>query len=536
MNYSFFFEKKVPQTQPIPGRESEMIQGRSGGYMFAADVWTRLRRCLIIGTAESTYYADKKELTGEFADVVKEAIALDPERVATEIWYASDGHAINNSAPIFALVLLSAAESKEAKKHFKKLFPQVIRTGSHLYEWLGYTRKIRGMGRIIREVAKEWLSQDVKSLAYQLLKYQQRYGFSSRDVLRIFKPVAPSVQHQDLFYWVTKGWTDADLGTVDVHPPELKQIWWFEYLKRNPDKGAIAVREGRLTHEMTTGVANMNKEVWRELFLGMPIGALLRNLGSLTEIGVLRPDAIADLNLVDEKLTNKDLLRKARIHPIDILKALKTYKSGGSLGKSSKTWSPVGRINDILNEALNLSFQTQEPTQKLFLHAIDVSGSMSGAAAKGAADLTCCEIATVMALVTAKAEKNYIIKGFSNQFIDLGIDASDTFFSAMRKAKNHNYGSTDASLAYEWALKEKIVVDMFCCWTDNESFAGRRHPSQALAEYRKKVNPTAKAVYVSMAPYGITQVDPKDPLSYDIAGFDPSTPKYIQMLASGELN
>ena len=88
MNYRFFTNKnQTPQNQPIRGRESEMIRGRSGGYMFEAGIWQTLRRCLLIGTAQSTYYANKRELTDDFIDTVKEAIASNPRRVADEIIY-----------------------------------------------------------------------------------------------------------------------------------------------------------------------------------------------------------------------------------------------------------------------------------------------------------------------------------------------------------------------------------------------------------------------------------------------------------------
>src|SRR6476469_3013885 len=176
MNYKFFVQNKTrtPQTQPIPGREAEMIQGRSGGYMFKAGLWQTLRRCLLIGTAQSTYYAGKQELTHEFVDVLEQAIAENPERVAAEIVYASDGRAINNSAPIFALVLLSMGAAPEAKQAFQKIFPKVVRTGSHFYEWLSYTKSVRGFGKMVRAAGQRWLAREnVKELAYQLLKYQQ---------------------------------------------------------------------------------------------------------------------------------------------------------------------------------------------------------------------------------------------------------------------------------------------------------------------------------------------------------------------------
>ncbi|MDZ8051573.1 MAG: TROVE domain-containing protein [Aulosira sp. ZfuVER01] len=534
MNYNFFTKKKTntPQNQPIPGREAEMIKGRSGGYMFDAGIWKMLRRCLLIGTAKSTYYAGKQELTEDFVAVIKQAVAENPGRVAEEILYASDGRAINNSAPILALVLLSMGETAEAKKAFGEIFGQVVRTGSHFYEWLNYTKSLRGFGKVVREAGKTWLSQeDVKGLAYQLLKYQQRQGFSHRDALRLFHVKPPTETHRELFEWVVKGWEDLP---ADIPTDALAQIWWYEWLKRNPSETHTAIAQGRLTHEMAAPVGKMDKQAWQLLFQEMPIGAMLRNLGSLTELGVLRADESANILRVEGVLNNKEHLRKGRIHPIDVLKALKTYQSGGKLGRSQKTWEPVPRIVHILEKAVELSFDMVQPTGKVFMHAVDVSGSMSWGVVDSVG-LSCCEIATTMALVTAKAEQNYMIRGFATEFRELGITAKDSFSSALRKASNQNFGGTDASVAYDWMIKNKFKADVVCFWTDNESWAGSKHPSQALTQYRQKVNPNAKAVYVTLAPYNITLVDPQDPLSWDLAGFDPGTPRIIQMLATGEL-
>jgi 60 kDa SS-A/Ro ribonucleoprotein len=548
MIYRFFTKKdKTPQNQAIPGRESEMIQGRSGGYMFEAGIWQTLRRCLLIGTAQSTYYANKRELTADFIDTIKEAIASDPKRVASEIVYASDGRSINNSAPILALVLLSMGNTKEAKQAFIEIFPQVVRTGSHFYEWLNYTKSMRGFGKVIKEVGTAWLSrEDVKGLAYQLLKYQQRHGFTHRDALRLFHIKPLTEEHDRLYNWVVNGWSELPESipedeTSDV-PSDARyvrseataQIWWYEWLKRNPQETHKAIAEGRLTHEMAAPVGNMDRQAWQLLFATMPIGAMLRNLGSLTQLEVLRVDSTENLERVEAVLNNRDYLRQGRIHPIDLLKALKTYSSGGKVGRSKKTWTPVPRITDILEKALELSFDVVEPTNKVFLHAVDISGSMSYGVVDSVG-LSCCEIATAMALVTAKAEKNYAIRGFSTQFIDLGITSRDSFSSALKKASNQNFGGTDASVAYDWAIKNKFKADVICFWTDNESWAGRKHPTQALKEYRHKINPDAKAVYVILAPYNITLVDPKDHNSWDLAGFDPGTPRLIQMLANGEI-
>jgi 60 kDa SS-A/Ro ribonucleoprotein len=533
MSYKFFTNsfqpRSTPQSQPIPGRD--MIQGKSGGYMFKADIWQKIRRCLLIGTAENTFYSGKQELTEDFINLLKEAIALDPQRVAQEITYASDGRSINNSAPILALVILSMGD-EAAKRAFLSIFPQVVRTGSHFYEWLSYTKSMRGLGKVVREAGQAWFAnKDAKALAYQLLKYQQRQGFSNRDALRLFHVKPPTADHDALFNWVVKGW---DQLPARAPSDAMAQIWWYEWLKRNPNQGFQAVQQGRLTHEMAAPVAQMNVKVWQLLFNDMPIGALLRNLGSLTEIGVLRADTKANLDRIAQVLTSKERLRQGRIHPIDVLKALKTYRSGGQVGRSAKTWVPVARVTDILETALERSFDALEPTGCVFMHAVDVSGSMSHYTV-GAIGLTCCEIATVMALAAAKAEQNYMIRGFATEFRDLNITAKDSFSSAMDKVRRQNFGATDASVAYDWMIKHRFKADVICFWTDCESWAGKRHPSQALAEYRAKVNRHAKAVYVTLVPNQITLADPSDPHSWDMAGFDPGAPRLIQMLATGEL-
>lgn len=444
----------------------------------------------------------------------------------------TDDRSINNSAPILALVLLSMGDTPAAKQAFIEIFPQVVRTGSHFYEWLNYTKSMRGFGKVIKQVGTAWLArEDVKGLAYQLLKYQQRHGFTNRDALRLFhvKPITP--EHDRLYDWVVNGWTELPEA---IPSDATKQIWWYEWLKRHPEETHRAISEGRLTHEMAAPVGNMDRQAWQLLFETMPIGALLRNLGSLTQLGVLRADATSNCDRVEELLNNQGYLRRARIHPIDVLKALKTYASGGKIGRSKKTWTPVPRIVDILEKALELSFTVVKPTNKVFLHAVDISGSMSYGVVDSVG-LSCCEIATTMALVTAKAEKNYAIRGFSTKFIDLGISKRDSFRSALKKASNQNFGGTDASVAYDWAIKQKFKADVICFWTDNESWAGRKHPAQALKEYRRQVNPNAKAVYVTLAPYNITLVDPKDKNSWDLAGFDPGIPRLIQMLAKNEI-
>jgi 60 kDa SS-A/Ro ribonucleoprotein len=114
----------------------------------------------------------------------------------------------------------------------------------------------------------------------------------------------------------------------------------------------------------------------------MPMTAMIRNLGVMSKVGLLMAYSAAEKTVV-ERLTNADLLRKARIHPIAVLSALRVYglghslKGRGNLHQETQEWKPVPRVIDALDTAFELAFHNVEPANQRIMLALDVSGSMS---------------------------------------------------------------------------------------------------------------------------------------------------------------
>ena len=228
------------------------------------------------------------------------------------------------------------------------------------------------------------------------------------------------------------------------------------------------------------------------------------------------------------QVTDPDALRHARVHPMSILMALKTYESGqGVRGKN--TWNPVGRVVDALDTAFYLAFANVEPTGKHILLAIDASGSMDYSIS-GIPNLSCREAALAMALVLAKTEQNYTILAYTHgsNVRTLPITPRQRLDDAMRAL--HRYiraEGTDCALPLLWAIRSKAKVDAFVILTDNETWAGRMHPVQALQEYRRKMGIPAKLVVVGMVSNGFSIADPNDSGTLDVVGFDASVPQVI---------
>ena len=88
-------------------------------------------------------------------------------------------------------------------------------------------------------------------------------------------------------------------------------------------------------------------------------------------------------------------------------------------------------------------------------------------------------------------------------------------------------GGTDVAQPMLYALRQHLVVDAFVVVTDNETWAGREHPVQALARYRGEVNPAARVAVMACAANGGSVVPDSDALALGIAGFDAAAPQIV---------
>jgi 60 kDa SS-A/Ro ribonucleoprotein len=279
--------------------------------------------------------------------------------------------------------------------------------------------------------------------------------------------------------------------------------------------------------------------------------ALLRNLATLTRVGVIVPGSNGTKDAV-EQLGDGERLRKARVHPIAVLAALRTYAAGrGVRGKHS--WEPVAQVVDALDAAFYAAFGNVEPAGKRMLLALDVSGSMTYGEIAGIPGLTPRDASAAMALVTAATEPRHEIVGFhagrggwkagtqrwggwgEDGLTPLAISPRQRLDDAVRAVSDLPFGGTDCSLPMRYALERKREIDTFVVYTDSETWAGSVHAAQALREYRERTGIAARLVVVGMIANAFTIADPDDPGMLDIVGFDTATPAVVTGFAAGAL-
>jgi len=529
--YSTFAKStsETAQTSPILGRETEMAKNNAGGYTFTLTPMARLERFLILGSDGNTYYQSSKEITEGNARSLIPLIQSDGVTVVNKIVEISDaGRAPKNDPALFALSLVMTYGNDAAKRAAYEAVGKVARIGTHILHLADYVNGLRGWGRGVRRAFGNWyLNQTPKGLAMNLVKYANRDGWTHRDVLRLAHPTA-SGEHNALLAFAAGKEASFGEDEVGLFMSAVAEI-------KSTDSAKVAARlitTHRLPREVVPTQLLNERVVWEALLPHMGSTALIRNIATLQRVGLL-DEATATERDVMARLVDVDRLKKDRVHPIQMLSAVTVYNRGAGV-RGTNTWTPNARISGALEDGFYASFNAVRPSGKRFLLGLDVSGSMTWGEIAGVPGLNPAIASTVMAMVTARTEPDCVVKGFADSFRDLGITKNDTLQTAIRKTHNQNFGGTDCSLPMTHALEKKMEIDTFVVYTDNETYAGRIQPSQALVKYRNATGINARLVVVGMTATGFTIADPKDAGMLDVVGFDSAAPTVISSFARGD--
>ena len=530
--------RTTPQSQAADPRQ---VPNSAGGFTFTVGPVERLRRFLVLGTEGGTFYAAEPELTRDNAEVVLDwARHRTAELVDEVVAVSTSGRAPRNNPALFALAAAASVGDLEGRRAALAALPQVARTGTHLFVFAGYAEQLRGWGRGLRRAVADWYTtRPTDDVVYQVVKYRQREGWSHRDLLRLAHPSTADVDRRALFDWISGRGAGSDVPVL-VAAYERVQAGgtvegWVSALEECP----------ALSWEMLPNAALGEPDVWATLIeQGLPQTALLRQLPRLTRLGLLAPLGSL-LPRVVAQLTDPERLRRARVHPVNVLVAARTYASGAS-ARGQSTWTPVPQVVDALDAAFYAAFGAVEPAGKRTLLALDVSGSMTSPVA--GLPISCREASAALSLVTAATEPSTVTLGFTGGVGGLrgllrpsrGLDAISVLpvsprqrlDDVLRTVSGLPFSRTDCALPMLWARANEVEVDTFVVYTDNETWAGPVHPHQALRDYRAWSGIDARLAVVALTPTPFSIADPSDPGMLDVAGFDAAVPSLLSSFSA----
>jgi len=510
--------RRTPQTQRS---QPDEVVNNAGGFVFQLDKWKRLERFLILGSDGGTYYANERDLTIDNAQVINDCASEDGRKTVDVICEISQaGRAPKNDPAIFAMAMLAGYADDNTRKYALANLNRVCRIGTHLFQFVDAVENFRGWGRGLRRAVGAWYTdKDANRLAYQVTKYQQRGGWSHRDVLRLAHPVTENAELTDVIKY----------AAGKSHDGTNRLIEGVEEVKRAGSASEVVrlITEYGLVREHVPTEWLGDVQVWEALVEKMPITAMIRNLGKMTSNGLLTPMSNAAMKVI-ANLRDVEKLRQGRVHPLAVLTAMKVYSQGKGI-RGSLSWTPVSQISDALDDAFYASFGVIEPANKRTLIGLDVSGSMYGGWGGDiqGSPLCAAEASAAMAMVSARTEPFFQLMAFSDTFRDVTFGAKSRLDDVLSRTRNMTFGCTDCSLPMIYASENNIDVDTFMVLTDSETYAGSIKPHQAIQQYRQKTGIPAKLVVVGMTATGFSIADPNDAGMLDVVGFDTAAPNII---------
>lgn len=520
--------KTTPQTQPLFGR-TDQVKNSAGGFVFGISPMQQLTRFLVLGSEGGTYYATEKDLTVTNANNILKLVENCGREAVQEIVAISSSQparAPKNAPSVFALAIAAALGSDETKTAAFDALPLVCRIPTDLFSFIEQYQALGGgWGRRMKRAIAGWYQgKSAKDLAYTVSKYQNRNGWSHRDVLRLGHIHPRTPEENEIFSWMVKG---TLIGEVDSEATGYLEVADGALKGLMTEKELIGmIHSFNLPREVLNTKYLNSVPVWEALLEKMPVTAMIRNLPKMTSIGLIKPLSKA-LETVQKKL-NQEALVKGRVHPLTMLVAGRTYASGRGV-KGNLSWTPVPQLVGALDQAFYDCFGAVEPTNKRTMICLDVSGSMTWGNIAGLTGLTPRVASAAMAMVAARTEPKHYVMGFQSRFVELPfVNKSNSLTTICNSMNNLPFGGTDCSIPMEYATKNNLEVDLFQVYTDNETYAGRQHPSVALKEYRQKSGINAKLVVCGMTATNFTIADPKDPGMLDVVGADTSLPNIIR--------
>lgn len=533
-------------TQYLSRRSPMEAFNSCGMTVYKLDHWAMLRRFMFLGTEKGTYYITSNNLTEMHLDSLEE-LMKDSQNHDKIINLVKEF--INKAFKVDYIIYILARccvekNNKALRTKGYELLKEVCRTPTQLFMFVqlyeALHKKLHGSTGWNKQqkqaISKWYLDKTWRDLVYQVTKYKNRNGWTHADVLRLAH-VKPRDGEEGyvkdcLFKYITKGYAEFNGKAADTYSVELEglknYIRDYEEVMFGNVSPEIAIshikQNGFVREHLSTNLLN-DVDVWNALVDKMPMIAMLRNMNKITSVGVFEkyPETLAK---VLSTLSNKDIIQKSKAHPMQFLIALKMYSKGrGDKGKLE--WSPRPDVLSALNIAFKNSFGNAPVTNKRYLLALDVSGSMTGSTVCGVDCLMASEVSCAMSMIIAGTESNCDIMGFNYQFQPLSIKPEAPLEDNLRAVYNSTFGSTDCSLPMTWSLENNKKYDAMIVFTDSETNCNRVNPATALNNYNERMGLDCKLIVVAMSANKFTIADPENPNMLDICGFDSSTPLCI---------
>lgn len=509
-----------------------MATNESGGVVYEVDSWTLLQRFLIIGNESGDYRVNAKELEIQNLHNVAQCWSIDGQRTLDMILNISTtGRAVKNNTCLAALAWGFVHPDVEIRRRAAAALPKIARTLSHLITFVDYVTKLRGWGRLLKRAVGSWFQDKTpKILGYQFVKYQNRKGWRTGDLLRLAHPTPKNKIHDSAYFWATGG--DAyqlQQEWFDSLPFDILEVTRLHAMVEAGEDTLRIVRHiaaSKIPWEAIPSQLLSRSVLWVYLHRDVPNEAFLRNITRMGSVGLMNPGSVYVDGIVQK------ILKMQNVHPMQFLLAYVMYRTGVSV-HDQQSWPVNQLVLGALETSFFRSFSNIKPTGKRIVLAIDRSGSMRRSMVDHIPGFSSVEAAAALAGAILKTEEHKIVLGFNNTATRIkDLESMVTLESYTNFLRSLAKGGTNCASPIDYCIENNVDPDAIIILTDAQHWDGPL-PGKALQELRARVGHAVKLVVVCTTTNKWSTVCPNDPDVMNIVGFDSHAVRLIQDFISG---
>jgi 60 kDa SS-A/Ro ribonucleoprotein len=485
----------------------------AGGRAYQLSPKAALAQYAATGCLNRTFYADAGEQMEKILALIGE---LDAEFVAKTAVYAREKGFMKDMPALLVAMLAS-----KDKVLFEKVFPRVIDNGKMLRNFVQIMRSgatgRKSLGSLPKRMVREWFEN---RRAETIFKQSVGQAPSLADVLKMVHPKPENAEKEALYGYFIGREIDAD------RLPEI--VKRFEKFKKGDSPEVPAV-----PFQMLTALAIGTRE-WTEIARRAGWQMTRMNLNTFERHGVFADEEI--IEMVAERLRDREAIRQARVFPYQLLVAYKAAAGNARIPR---------QITEALQDAMEIATaNVPEIEGKVYVFP-DISGSMhspvTGCRRGATSAVRSIDVAALFAATILRKNPTAEIIPFESDVVKVSLNPRDSIMTNARKLASLPCGGTNCSAPLRELNRHRSKGDVVIYVSDNESwidspvhgsFGGSATETMKQWNEFKARNGGAKLVCIDIQPYAHTQAKERADI-LNVGGFSDQVFSLVSEFAGG---
>ncbi|MCA9292792.1 MAG: hypothetical protein KDA20_03145 [Phycisphaerales bacterium] len=478
----------------------------ASGSAYAMTPEQALAQYAATGCLNATFYASAED---QLDTVLSLCGQVSPEFIArTALYCRTEGHMKDLPA------LLCAVLSVRSPGLMAEVFDRVIDSPKMLRNFVQIVRSgavgRKSLGSLPKRMVLQWLeNRSDEAILFGSVGNDP----SIADIVKMVHPVPTTKQREALYgYLLGRTYEAAAL-------PEIVQQ--FEAFKSGTSHVIPDV-----PFQMLTSLP-LDKAAWKAIARNGSWQMARMNLNTFARHGVFEDPEM--VQLIEDKLSDPSLVRKARAFPYQLMAA------------HSMASDAPRPILQALEDALEVSLDNVPAMSGKTYVFVDVSGSMHSPVTgyrKGATSaVRCVDVAALVAASVLRKNPDAEVIPFHDRVERLRLNPRDTVMTNAQKLASLPSGGTNCSAPMAEINRRKAHVDTVIYVSDNQSWIDTapnswRNGTATMREWEhvKTRLPQARMVCIDVQPYGSAQAPDREDI-LNVGGFSDAVFKVMRQFA-----